>query len=61
MSRTSPKSILVSIIGWVIAAFVVFWLLGVVIGTIRLLVRMIVWIVLLGLLLTAYFNLREPD
>lgn len=61
MSTTSPKSILASIIGWVIVALVVFWLLGVVIGTIRFLVRLIVWIVLLGLLLTAYFKLRQPD
>ena len=53
------KNALATIVGWVIVALLVFWFLGIVIGTIAFMVRFIVWIVLLGLLVAAYFKLKE--
>ncbi len=58
---TSPKSALASIVGWVIVAIVVFWLLGAVIGTIRFLVRIVVWLIVLGGLAALYVKLRDSD
>lgn len=51
---------LASIVGWVIVALLVFWFLGIVIGTIAFMIRFLVWIVVLGLLLAAYAKLKEP-
>ena len=58
---TRPRSVLASAIGWVIVALVVIWLFGLVIGWIRFVLRSIVWFVLIGLLLAAYFAVRAPD
>lgn len=58
---TRPRSVLASAIGWVIVALVVIWLFGLVIGWIRFVLRSIVWFVLIGLLLAAYFAVRVPD
>lgn len=60
MRRNPSTNLLASIVGWVIVALVVYWLLGAVIGTIRFLVRFLVWAVVLGALLTLYFSLRSP-
>ncbi len=53
------KSAAASVVGWVIVALVVFWLLGIVVGTIAFMVRFVVWIVVLALLATAYVKLKE--
>ncbi|MDW3214199.1 MAG: hypothetical protein R8G01_09400 [Ilumatobacteraceae bacterium] len=58
---TRSRSVLASAIGWVIVALVVIWLFGLVIGWIRFVLRSIVWFVLIGLLLAAYFAVRAPD
>lgn len=58
---TRPRSVLASAIGWIIVALVVIWLFGLVIGWIRFVLRSIVWFVLIGLLLAAYFAVRAPD
>jgi hypothetical protein len=56
-----PRSLAATIVGWVIVAALLFWFLGIVVGTIRLLIRFIVWVVVLGALVTLYLNLRAPD
>jgi hypothetical protein len=56
-----PRSVLASAIGWIIVALIVIWLFGMVIGWIRFVLRSIVWFVLIGLLLAAYFAVRDPD
>jgi hypothetical protein len=61
MAASKPRPLLASIIGWVIVALIVYWLLGIVVGTIRFLVRFLVWVVLLGLLIVAYFRLQSDD
>jgi hypothetical protein len=44
-----------------IVALVAFWLLDLVIGTVRVLARFVVWIVIIGLLVFAYFKLQEDE
>jgi hypothetical protein len=61
MSNGGSKSVLASVVGWLIVALLVYWFLGIIVGTIAFVVRFIVWIVLLGLLLAAYFKLKEPS
>lgn len=56
-----PKSILASVVGWLIVALLAYWFLGIIIGTIAFMVRFIVWIILLGVLLTIYLKLKSPD
>ncbi len=58
---TRPRSTLATIIGWIIVALVVYWLLGAIIGTIRFLVRFAVWLVIVGALIVLYLNLKAPD
>ena len=61
MSDRSSRSVLKSIVGWLIVALVAFWLLDLVIGTVRVLARFVVWIVIIGLLVFAYFKLRDDE
>jgi hypothetical protein len=59
MSTGSGRSTLRSVVGWLIVVLLAFWLLGIVIGTIRFVLRFFVWAVLLGLLIFAYFKLKD--
>jgi hypothetical protein len=52
--------VLASAVGWVIVALIVVWFFGIVIGTLRFVLRSVVWIVLIALLLAAYFSLKTP-
>jgi hypothetical protein len=61
MSDRSSGSVLKSIVGWLIVALVAFWLLDLVIGTVRVLARFVVWIVIIGLLVFAYFKLQGDE
>ena len=61
MSDRSSRSVLKSIVGWLIVALVAFWLLDLVIGTVRVLARFVVWIVIIGLLVFAYLKLRDDE
>ena len=61
MSDRSSRSVLKSIVGWLIVAVVAFWLLDLVIGTVRVLARFVVWIVIIGLLVFAYFKLQDDE
>jgi hypothetical protein len=61
MSNRSSRSVLKSIVGWVIVALVAIWLLDVVVGTVRVLARFVLWIVIIGLLVVAYFKLNDDD
>jgi hypothetical protein len=61
MSARSSRSVLKSIIGWVIVALVAIWLLDIVVGTVRVLARFVLWIVIIGLLVVAYFKLNDDE
>ena len=61
MSARSSRSVLKSIVGWVIVALVAIWLLDIVVGTVRVLARFVLWIVIIGLLVVAYFKLNDDE
>ncbi len=58
---TKPRNTLATIIGWIVVAIVVFWLLGAIVGTIRFLVRFGIWLVILVALIVVYLKLKAPD
>ena len=55
------RSALASAIGWIIVLLIAIWLFGIVIGWIRLVLRSIAWIVVIGLLVAAYLAVKAPD
>ena len=61
MSGTSGRNILASIVGWLIVIFAVWFLFGGIFGAIRFIVRMLVFLVILGAALNLYFRLRAGD
>jgi hypothetical protein len=61
MSTSAPRSVAKTIVGWLIVAVLAFWLLGIVVGTVKFIVRFLVWIVVLSLLVTAYLKLSSDD
>ena len=61
MSARSSGSVLKSIVGWLIVAIVAIWLLDTVISTVQVLARSLIWIVIIGLLVFAYFKLQDDD
>ncbi len=61
MSSSGGRSILASVIGWLIVAVIVWFLFGGVFGAIRFIVRMLVFLFVIGALLTVYFRLRDGD
>ena len=63
MSQASDRSrsVLASVVGWIVVALVAYWLLGAVIGTLRWVIRAVVWIVVLGVLVSLYARLKSRD
>jgi len=61
MSARSSRSVFKSIVGWVIVALVAIWLLDFVVGTVRVLARFVLWAVIIGLLVVAYFKLSDDE
>jgi hypothetical protein len=61
MGKDSGSSTLRTVIGWLIVVLLAFWLLGIVIGTIKFVVRFFLWAVVLGFLIFAYFKLKDDD
>jgi hypothetical protein len=58
---TAPRSMLASVVGWIIVAVVLFWALGFVLGTIRFLIRAFAWVIVLAILAAVYVKLKGPD
>jgi hypothetical protein len=54
------RSLLATVVGYVLVALVAFWLLGAVIGTLRFVIRAVLTLVLLGALLALYLKLKTP-
>ena len=54
------KSMLATVIGWIIVAVIAWWLLGFVIGTLRWVIRSVLILGALILLVGVYFNLKAP-
>jgi len=60
-SPSRPRSLLASIVGWLIVAIVVYFFFGWIVGTVRVLLRLALVVVVIGALLWAYFRLRGGD
>lgn len=61
MSSSGGRSFLASVVGWLIVAIIVWVFFGSILGTIRFVVRMLVFVFVIGALLTIYFRLRDGD
>ena len=61
MATSSGRSLLATIVGWVVVALIVWFLFGWILGTIRFLLRIIVIFVVIGALASLYFKLRGDD
>ena len=56
--RPRATSLLATIVGWVIVALVVWWLFGALIGTLRWVVRAVVFAAVLIALVSVYVRLK---
>ena len=61
MSSSGGRSILASVVGWMIVAFIVWVFFGSVLGVIGFIIRMVLFLVVIGVLLTIYFRLKDGD
>jgi hypothetical protein len=59
MSNSGGRNFLTSVIGWLIVAVVVWVFFGGIFGAIRFIVRAVVFLVVVGALLSLYFRLRS--
>lgn len=59
MTTEAPRSVLASIVGWLIVAVVVYLFSGWIIGTLFWLLRMLFVVALIGGLFWLYFRLRR--
>ena len=50
-----------TIVGWLIVAVIVYFFFGFLIGTLRAIVRFGLVIIVIGVLATLYFKLRDDD
>lgn len=58
---SKPRSMLATLVGWVIVIIVGWWLLGFVIGTVRWLLRTVLMAAVLIGLVVLYLKLKEPN
>ncbi len=59
MSNSGGRNFLASVIGWLIVVIIVWVFFGSIFGAIRFLVRAIVFLMVVGALLSLYFRLRR--
>lgn len=61
MATSSGRSVLASIVGWILVLAIVWFLFGWILGALRFVLRMIVVLVVIGVLASLYFKLRGDD
>lgn len=61
MATSSGRSLLATVVGWVIVALIIWFFFGWILGTLRFIVRIIVILVVIGALASLYFRLRGDD
>ena len=61
MSSSAGRSILASVVGWMSVAFIVWVFFGSILGAIGFIIRMVLFLIVVGALLTVYFRLRDGD
>lgn len=61
---TSPnppgRSLVATVIGWVIVAIIAWWLLGFIIGTLRWIIRSVLIVLVLLVLISLYLRFKDP-
>jgi hypothetical protein len=61
MARTTARSALGSVVGWVLVVLVLLWVVRFVLGSLFWLLRSIIFVVVILVLLGAYLRLKAPD
>ena len=61
MAQSGGRSFLASVVGWILVAIVVWFLFGGILSAIRFVVRLAVFVLIVGALLVLYFRLRDGD
>ena len=61
MANSPGRSLLASIVGWVVVGLILWFFFGWILGTLRFLLRIIVILVVIGVLASLYFKLRGDD
>ncbi len=59
--RTGARSVLATVIGWIIVALIVYWLFHFLLGTILWVLRAVLAIVIVGGLFWVYLRLKSPS
>ena len=58
---SSGRSVLASVVGWIVVALIAWFLFGWILGALRFILRVIVILVVLGALIALYVKLRGDD
>lgn len=61
MASSSGRSLLATIVGWVIVALILWFFFGWILGTLRFILRIIVILVVIGALISLYVKLRGDN
>lgn len=61
MATSSGRSLLATIVGWLVVALIVWFFFGWILGTFRFVLRIVVILVVIGALISLYFKLRGDD
>ena len=61
MAGSKARSVVASLVGWIVVALILYFVFGWVISTIRWILRIILVIAVIGILLALYFKLRGDD
>jgi hypothetical protein len=61
MAVSRGRSLAASVVGWIVAALILYFVFGWIIGTIRWILRVLIVVVVLGALLGLYVKLRGDD
>ena len=61
MAESRPRSLLASVIGWLIVALIVYFFFGWIFGAVRVLLRFVLILVAIGALLWLYFKVRGDE
>jgi hypothetical protein len=61
MPESRPRSLLASIIGWLIVAVIVYFFFGWIFGAALVFLRFVMILVVIGALLALYFKVRGGD
>ena len=61
MASSSGRSLLASLVGWIIVALIAWFLFGWILSTLRFILRIVIILVVIGVLASLYFKLRGDD